>query len=64
MKQNENRKQTRKCTVWNGNHLQALYLISSSFVLAFLFIYSQPKAEALLAEVLIVKNDIAYGKNY
>jgi len=37
---------------------------SSSFVCAFLFIYSQPKAEALLAEVLIVKNDIAYGKNY
>ena len=39
--------------------------ISFVFIcISFLFIYSQPKAEALLAEVLIVKNDIAYGKNY
>lgn len=33
------------------------------FAFTFLLICSQPKVEAILAEVLIVKNDIAYGKN-
>ena len=37
---------------------------SSSFPFAFFLICSQPKAEAVLTEVLVVKNDIAFGKNY
>ena len=49
-------------TNWKSSLSSLSYL--SSFAFAFLLICSQPKAEAVLAEILVVKNDIAHGKNY